>query len=45
MKVRPMFAWYDMWVGIFVDTAKRKIYIFPVPCFGVVIELGPKVQS
>jgi hypothetical protein len=31
------FAWYDIWVGVFVDTKKRKIYICPLPC--VVIEI------
>lgn len=37
MKIRLMFAWYDIWIGVFVDKAKRKIYIFPVPMFGIVI--------
>ena len=32
-------AWYDFWVGIFWDSRKRKLYILPVPCVGVVIEL------
>lgn len=42
MKIKPIFAWYDLWIGVFVDTTKRKIYVFPIPCFGVVIELGKK---
>ncbi len=37
-----MFAWYDIWVGVFIDQAKRRVYVFPVPCFGFVIQLGPK---
>lgn len=37
MKVRPVFAWYDMWVGVFVDRPKRRVYIFPLPCVGIVI--------
>lgn len=36
-KVRPMFAWYDLWVGVFVDRAKRRVYIFPLPCLGLVV--------
>lgn len=37
--VKPIFAWYDCWVGIFWDSRKRKLYILPLPCVGVVIEL------
>lgn len=38
MKIKPMFAWYDMWVGAFWDAKKRRLYIFPVPMLGVVID-------
>lgn len=38
MKIKPIFAWYDLWIGIFIDTNKRKIYILPIPCLGVIIE-------
>lgn len=37
--IRPMFAWYDMWVGAFWDRQKRRLYVFPVPMFGIVIQL------
>jgi hypothetical protein len=40
MKIRLFFAWYDLWVGVFVDTAKRRIYVFPLPCIGVRIDLA-----
>ena len=39
MSVRLIFRWYDLWVGVFVDTQKRRVYFFPVPCVGIVIEL------
>lgn len=39
MTIHPIFAWYDIWVGIFVDRPKRRIYILPIPCIGVVITL------
>jgi hypothetical protein len=36
--VKPIFAWYDVWVGIFWDSRKRKLYILPLPCVGLVVE-------
>ena len=39
-RIRLMFAWYDMWIGAFYDRPRRRLYIFPVPCFGVRIEFG-----
>lgn len=30
-----LFAWYDIWVGVFIDIKKQTIYIFPIPMFGV----------
>lgn len=42
MSVRLMFAWYDLWVGVFIDRPKRRVYIFPLPCVGLVITLRPK---
>lgn len=38
VRVKPLFAWYDLWVGVFWDRAKRKLYILPLPCIGVVIQ-------
>lgn len=37
VKARPIFAWYDLWVGVFIDRPKRRVYIFPLPCIGIVI--------
>lgn len=37
MKVRGIFAWYDLWIGVFIDPAKRRVYIFPLPCLGIVV--------
>lgn len=36
--IRFMFEWRDLWVGLFLDTAKRRIYILPIPIFGVRID-------
>jgi len=43
MSVKPIFAWYDLWVGAFWDQAKRRLYVFPVPMLGVVIQFAPKL--
>lgn len=38
MRIKPIFAWYDLWVGAFYDRAKRRLYIFPVPMIGFYLE-------
>ena len=38
MSIRPIFAWYDLWIGAFWDARKRRLYILPLPCLGVVIQ-------
>jgi hypothetical protein len=37
VSVRLIFAWYDLWIGVFIDRPKRRVYIFPLPCVGLVI--------
>lgn len=36
--VNTYFKWYDLWVGVFVDTKKKILYICPLPTW--VIEIG-----
>ena len=38
MRVKPIFAWYDLWVGAFYDRAKRRLYVFPLPMIGFYVE-------
>lgn len=40
MRIKPLFAWYDLWVGIFWDRAKRRLYVLPIPMIGVVIDFA-----
>ena len=42
MKVTPIFRWYDLWIGVFIDRPGRSIYFFPVPCFGIKFSIIPK---
>jgi hypothetical protein len=42
MRISPIIAWYDLWVGAYWDRKNRRLYILPVPCLGIVIDLSPK---
>lgn len=42
MRVRPIFAWYDFWVGVYWDRAKRTLYVLPLPMVGVRVSLGTR---
>ena len=31
------FRWYDLWIGVYVDTVNHNIYICPLPMIGMKI--------
>jgi hypothetical protein len=31
MKITISFAWYDIWVGVYIDRKNRAVYICPLP--------------
>lgn len=35
-----IFAWYDLWIGFFIDKKKKLIYFFPLPMIGVRFKYG-----
>jgi len=37
MKIKPLFKWYDLWIGVYIDTKNRTIYILPLPMLGLKI--------
>lgn len=45
MTIRPIFAWYDFWIGVFWDRQKRRLYVFPVPMLGLVFDFGAKPST
>jgi hypothetical protein len=40
--IHLIFAWYDFWIGIFWDSKKRRLYILPIPCLGIMIQFASK---
>ena len=44
MKVRPVFAWYDLWVGFYWDRAARALYAM-VPLVGIAIEFNRRTPN
>ena len=36
--IRVSFAWYDIWIGVYVDKDRRRVYICPIPTILVRIE-------
>ncbi len=39
-RIKILFAWYDLWIGIFWDSKKKLLYILPIPMFGIIINFG-----
>jgi len=45
VKVTPFFRWYDLWIGAYVDTKGKTLYICPLPMLGLKIQYGdPRCQ-
>ena len=38
MRIKPLFAWYDFWIGAYWDRKSKVLYVLPLPMFGIKIE-------
>lgn len=38
--IKLIFAWYDLWIGVFIDKSKKLIYVFPIPMLGLRFKYG-----
>lgn len=39
-RIELSIAWYDIWIGIFIDKEKKKLYICPLPCLLFTVKLA-----
>lgn len=37
LKIKPFFRWFDLWIGVYIDTKNDAVYIIPFPMFGIKI--------
>ncbi len=44
-RVQLVLAWYDCWVGLYWNGAKRILYIRPLPMVGVAIHFGAPAST
>lgn len=42
MGIRFIFAWYDLWVGLYWSAEKRRLYVLPIPMLGFYLQFPPK---
>lgn len=38
LRISVFLAWFDLWVGVFIDHKKGAVYICPLPCVVIKIE-------
>lgn len=43
-KIEFIFAWYDMWIGMYWDRDRRWLYVLPFFCIGFVIKFDNKLD-
>ncbi len=39
-RVSVFLAWYDLWVGAYWDRSSRALYLCPLPCVVIKVDMG-----
>lgn len=39
-RLKFKFVWYDIWIGLFIDTNKKRLYLCPLPCCVIIYKYG-----
>lgn len=42
---KVFFAWYDFWVGAYWDRKNKVLYVCPLPCVVIKLELRRKKEN
>ena len=42
MKIKIFFAWYDLWIGFYIDRKNKCLYICPLPTLVIKISQEEK---
>lgn len=37
-RIKPVVAWYDLWMGFYWDRKKHRLYVMVLPCLGFYVE-------
>jgi len=45
MRIKFIFAWFDLWVGFFWDAKKHWLYFFPIPTLGIIFQFKLKCND
>lgn len=45
MKISLLFAWYDLWIGLFWDAKNKWLYILPFPTVGIILKFKWKSED
>ncbi len=43
-RMRLVAKWFDLWIGVFIDPAKLRVYVLPLPCLGISIQFASRIR-